>query len=316
MPTNAFISYSHADEKYLERLHKHLAMLQRDGSLDAWSDHKILPGEKFNEKINSSLENSGIFLALLSPDYLASAYCYELEFKQALRMAKAGKIRIIPIILEPCEWKASPFGEIMALPKDGRAISEWTNQNNAFLDVVSGLRRVLEAPNVVTTSEMKTNEVQAVSGRRVRLKQDFDAIDKAEFADRAYETIRKYFEASCAELSEVGESLKAKFEPMSNIAFTCTVVNRTKRNGGEAHITVHNSKRERGFGDINYVYQRHADTNTSNGTINVEADDYNLYLTMKSFGTIDDKRDAKNTAEQVADILWNEFVKQAGIDYE
>lgn len=316
MPINAFISYSHADEKALERLHKHLAMLTRDGSLKAWTDSEILAGDKFSKQIQENLNNSSLFLALLSPDYLASNYCYEKEFQHALKMAEAGKIRIVPIILEPCDWLASPFSEFMALPKDGTAISGWTNQNNAFLNVVTGLRRILENNNTYRSSETKLGDAKATPARRVRVKQDFDVIQKAEFADKAYDVIRKYFEGSCTELNDTGDNLRAKFELISNIAFTCTVVNRAKRNGGEAHITVQNSKQKKSFfGDINYVYERHADTTTSNGSVNVEADDYNLYLTMNSLHSFGQK-EAKYSPEQAAEILWNNFVKQAGIEYE
>lgn len=120
MSSKAFISYSHADEKSLERLHKHLAMLLRDGTLSTWTDNQILAGESFNRKIRDSLEQSAIFIALLSPDYLASNYCYETEFLHALKLAEEGKIRIVPVILEPCEWLKSPFKDFMALPKDGK----------------------------------------------------------------------------------------------------------------------------------------------------------------------------------------------------
>jgi hypothetical protein len=316
MPTSAFISYSHADEKALERLHKHLVMLTRDGSLKAWTDNEILAGDKFSSQIQENLNNSSLFLALLSPDYLASDYCYEKEFQHALKMAEAGRSRIVPIILEPCDWLASPFSEFMALPKDGAAISGWINQNNVFLNVVTGLRRILANNDISRPNETDVGDAKIIPARRVRVKQDFDVIQKAEFSDKTHEVIRKYFEGSCAELSDAGDNSRAKFEAMSSIAFTCTVVNRSKRSGGEAHITVQNSKQKRSFfGDINYVYERHADTNTSNGSIYVEADDYNLYLTMNylhSFG----QKEAKHFPEQAAEILWNDFVKQAGIEYE
>src|SRR5215213_277997 len=144
MPANAFISYSHADEKALERLHKHLAMLLRQGELEAWFDREILPGAKFDEEIMARLDASGMFIALLSPDYLASNYCYEKEFAHALRQAEDGKIQIVPVILEPCDWQSSPLKQYNALPKNAVPISDWTNQNNAYLNVVEGLRRLLQ----------------------------------------------------------------------------------------------------------------------------------------------------------------------------
>ncbi len=310
MTTDAFISYSHADEKALDRLHKHLAMLQRAGDLNAWSDHKLLAGAKIGSEISAALEKSGLFLALVSPDYLASNYCYEKEFQHALKLSEAGKIRIVPIVLEPCDWQASPLSQFMALPKDGKPIAEWTNQNNAFLDVVTGLRRMLSSPPA------EPERLVTTPTRRLRVKQDFDAIQRAEFADDAFEAIKAYFQASCSELNDVGDTnLKAKFEPMNDNAFTCTVVNRGKRSGGEAHITVRNSKQSAHFGDLSYVFERHATNNTSNGSVRVEADDYALYLVMdSSLGTR--RGDAKSTPQQVASSLWLDFVKRAGVEYE
>ena len=227
MSLDAFISYSHADAKALEKLHKHLAILIREGALSAWSDHKLLPGAKFSAEIADALEKSGLFIALVSPDYLASNYCYEKEFREAERHAETSRLRIIPIIVEPCDWHSSPLGKYLALPKDVNPISEWTNENNAFLDVVTGLRRMLTNP----TSEPQRAGTTHLS-RRPRIKQDFDAIQKSEFADKAFDEIRSYFQASCNELNEAGDgTLKAKFEDMSRTAFTCTVVNRAKQRG-------------------------------------------------------------------------------------
>ncbi|TAJ82090.1 toll/interleukin-1 receptor domain-containing protein [Reyranella sp.] len=315
MPVTVFISYSHADAAVLERLHKHLAMLRRDSIIKAWTDHEILPGDRFDAVIKSSLENSALFLALVSPDYLASNYCYEKEFQHALTLMKAGRLRIVPIIVEPCDWQNSPFGQFMALPKDGKPVSDWTNANTAYLDVVGGLRRFLTAPAPSLTTEIRTAPGNAAP-RRVRVKQDFDSIQKAEFTDRAYEIIRNYFESSCKELTEVGEgTLKAKFEAMNATTFTCTVINRAKKSA-EAHITIRNSKGGGGFfGDINYVYERHAPGNISNGHVGVEADDYSLYLTLANFSSGRSRED-KYSAEQVADRLWSDLVSRAGIEYE
>ena len=313
MTTNAFISYSHADEKSLERLHKHLAMLRRDGALNAWTDHQIIPGDRLDNEVRTNLDKSEIFVALVSPDYLASNYCYEKEFQYALSLYEAGKIRIVAVILEPCDWLSSPLKDFLALPKDGKPVSTWTNQNNAYLDVVNGLRRIIEAPRPATKER---SIVGSITGRRPRVKRDFDAIQKAEFADKAFEVIKSYFQTSCEELNGIGDDLRARFEEMSKTSFTCTVVNRSKISGGEAHITFHNSKGRNHFGDINYVYARYAETNTSNGSIRVEADDYSMFLALDAFSYHSGEREKRHSPEQVAEIMWDNFVKQAGIEYE
>ncbi len=68
MAANAFISYSHRDEKGLELLHKHLAMLRRDGLIDVWFDRQIDAGGKIDNEIAGALSRSELFLALVSPD--------------------------------------------------------------------------------------------------------------------------------------------------------------------------------------------------------------------------------------------------------
>ncbi|WP_421935591.1 toll/interleukin-1 receptor domain-containing protein [Phenylobacterium sp.] len=316
MTASAFISYSHADEKALDRLHKHLAVLQRDGSLAAWSDHEILAGSNLRHEIEAQLESSDLFIALVSPDYLASNYCYEVEFRRAQELAAAGKLRIAAIIIEPCDWLSTPLSEFLSLPKDGKPVSEWTNPNNAYLDVINQLRRLLqEKPKTAARAQVAPREPSGPA-RKVRLKRDFDAIDKAEFADRAYSAIREYFAAALSEIEQASEDIRTRMEDMGSDAFTCTLVNRARQRGGEVHITVHNRKgRDHFFGEISFVYERHAPTNTSHGGIRVEADEYQLYLVTERFmGSADEA--IKYTPERAAEWLWNQFVERAGIEYE
>jgi len=314
---NIFVSYTHVDERYLERLHKHFAMLKREGDFFAWTDHDILAGVQIDNRIRKELKSSNVFLALISPDYLASNYCYEEEFKHALALFKEGQMRIIPVIVEPCDWHSSPFSEFKALPNDGKPVSEWTNSNNAFLDVVKGLRAVASAMaqenQDFTSNDIISQVTTASSARRPRLKQDFDYIQRSDFADKAFETIKSYFQSSCLEISGIDDSIKAKFENMGNSAFTCTVINRGKIGGGTAHITVHNSKTSH-FGAMSFSYDSHGQGNTSNGGISVEADDYNMYLSLNAFSS--SGREQKLTANQVAEKLWEDFVGHAGVDYE
>ena len=147
-----FISYSHKDESTLERLHTHLAVLRRDGRIDEWFDREILAGGEIDAEIAERLESSRLFLLLVSPDFLSSDYCVEREMERALERHRSGDARVVPIIVEPCDWAYTPLRDLKALPRCGKPVSEWTNQNNAFLDVVRELRRVLEAEEVPRTA--------------------------------------------------------------------------------------------------------------------------------------------------------------------
>ncbi len=140
-----FISYAHHDQAMLERLHTHLAMLRREGGIAEWYDRDILAGGEIDREIASHLNASSLFLALVSPDFLNSQYCYESEMQAAIRKHDNGEIIIVPIILEPCDWLFSPLKQFKALPQNGKPITEWTNQNEALLDVVTELRRLVQS---------------------------------------------------------------------------------------------------------------------------------------------------------------------------
>lgn len=103
----AFLSYSHKDEWALERLHAHLAVLRRDGRITEWFDREILAGGEIDKEISGRLDDCDVFLPLVSPDFLASNYCYEREMERAIQNHENGKTRIIPIIVEPCDWQGA-----------------------------------------------------------------------------------------------------------------------------------------------------------------------------------------------------------------
>jgi hypothetical protein len=81
---HAFISYSHKDTVALDRLHTHLAVLKREGKIVGWYDREILAGGEVDKEIAAKLAGSDLFLALVSPDFLASSYCYDREMAEAL----------------------------------------------------------------------------------------------------------------------------------------------------------------------------------------------------------------------------------------
>src|SRR5689334_11452153 len=109
---NIFCSYSHKDEKFREQLEIHLSLLKRQGVISEWYDRKISPGEEWKSQIDEHLEIANIILLLISPDFIASDYCYEVEMKRAIEKHDAGQICVIPIILRPVDWTKAPFAKL------------------------------------------------------------------------------------------------------------------------------------------------------------------------------------------------------------
>lgn len=313
-----FISYSHRDEKALERLHTHLAMLRRQGAITAWYDRAILAGDDIDNEVDANLADSDIFLALVSPDFLASKYCYEREMAKALERHDAGSLRVVPIILEPCDWNSSPLGKLKALPKDGKAISIWANQNVAFLGIVEELRRVLapaKSHPIAAATTAAASAPDKRQSRQYRIKREFDAIDRDDFRQKVFTAMQDYFRRSIDELNEIGELIRARFESMGERAFSCTVLNKGARER-EAHITVHGDNSATFGGDISYSFSRRAAGNTANGFVRIEANEYELFPTLDHFSSMRSRNGGPRTAEQVAEALWRDFISHAGIDHD
>jgi hypothetical protein len=314
----AFISYSHKDENYLERLKIHLVQMKRDGLINEWTDEEINAGSSLNNVISDALDSSELFLALLSPDYIASNYCYNKEFEEAQGMQDAGKLIIVPIIVEPCDWKQTPFGNLKALPKDGKAVSEWTNPNNAFLNVIDELRS-LTAFTKSTTSIQSILPLAAPEKmvRNYKVKKYFSEVDNYNFKESSYEEIKKYFQSSISELDSL-ENLQARFTNEGKGFFTCLISNRA--NNQNSFVTVQiGSKGQRHFGDLSYSFSEQVSTNSiqMGKVFDISNDDYEQFWTKGSQGFgFSNQSTNRLTSHQVAEEIWNEFISQVGVSLD
>jgi hypothetical protein len=139
-----FLSYSHKDERLRDELAKHLKLLERQQVISAWHDRDISAGTEWASQISEHLETAKVILPLISADFLASDYCYDIELARAMERHELGEARIIPVILRPVDWTNAPFGKLQALPNNAKPITTWENQDLAFENVVKGIRLVCE----------------------------------------------------------------------------------------------------------------------------------------------------------------------------
>lgn len=139
-----FMSYAHEDEKLRYQLAKHLKLLERQQVIQAWYDGDISAGSEWASEINQHVEKANIILLLISADFIASDYCYSVELERAMARHEVGEARVIPIILRPVDWEGTIFSKLQALPSDAKPITRWENQDEAFLNVVKGIRRICE----------------------------------------------------------------------------------------------------------------------------------------------------------------------------
>ena len=151
-PLTVFISYAHEDEELCEQLIVRLRQLQREGIIKPWHDRQITSGREWAKEINENLEAADIVLLLISPDFLNSDYCYDKEMRRALERHTENKVRVIPIILRPADWQTAPFGKLQCLPSGAKPITTSKNKDEAFLDVIHGIRETAEELRGLTSS--------------------------------------------------------------------------------------------------------------------------------------------------------------------
>src|SRR6266566_5715704 len=159
MAVKIFCCYAHEDEALLKKLKTHLWPLQRQGLIDVWHDRDINAGTEWEQVIKEQLNTAQIILLLVSPDFMASDYCYTIEMKQALERHDKKEATVIPIILRPVYWQGV-LGNLQALPKDAKPVisSHWHNEDDAFFNIVEGVMKVASASSEHTNAQNGNGE--------------------------------------------------------------------------------------------------------------------------------------------------------------
>ncbi|MGD1854506.1 MAG: ABC transporter substrate-binding protein [Leptolyngbyaceae cyanobacterium] len=139
-----FISYSHRDEGLRDELDTHLSTLKVKGIISTWHDRQIPAGSEWSGDIDRNLKKADIILLLISPDFIGSEYCCEVELAEAMNRHNKGEAIVIPIILRPTDWTDMSFGRLQSFPKDAKPVTTWSNRDAAFKNIAVGIRKVVK----------------------------------------------------------------------------------------------------------------------------------------------------------------------------
>lgn len=307
-----FFSYSHVDEALRDQLEVHLSLLKRQGAIETWHDRRIAPGEGIGRSIQAQLDTAEIILLLVSPDFVASNYCYDVEMTRALERHARGEAVVIPVILRPCDWHDAPFGHLKALPKDGKAVTKWTNLDEAFLDITTGIKDVLRstgaaaAPKGPVAKVVDSTREPVVRSSNLRIAKTFSERDQDEFLHDAFEYVANYFEASLQELQRRNPGIEGRFRRVDANRFTAVVYQHGKAASrctislgglGQRGIAFSNTDAAMGGG--------------FNEILSVRDDDQALYLEPLGIGSLfrGDDQNKKLTLEGGAEAYWGRFIE-------
>ena len=293
MAARVFISYSHKDEELRDQLEVQLAMLKRQGLIDVWHDRRLLPGDDLDLNINDELDAADVILLLVSPDFLASDYCYKIEKGRALDRHREGTARLISVILRPCDWSHTDLGKYLVTPTDGRPVTLWPNIDEAFLDVAKSIRRAIEEigiggrpKEVHDFIEQPVEEaepaVELPRSSNLRLRKEFTEGEKDRFLLDAFEYMDRFFQGSLDELQTRNTGIETRHRRVDGNTFTATIY----RDG--AKVAACSIRLGGMFGNgIAYSEGDEAPSTSYNESLSVENDDQKLFLKpmgMPQFG--------------------------------
>lgn len=316
-----FISYSHKDDALRAELDKHLALLRREGAIELWSDHRILPGSEFDKDIAEALEAAQIILLLVSADFLASDYCFGIEMRRAMERHDAGEAVVVPVILRACDWQHSPFKHLNALPSGGKEIAKWASPDDAFLDVVQGLRKLLAArklrdgsstPAGIPLAAQSPRRQEAVRSERplasrssnLALPSEFSDEAKHEFAEQTFAYVKEYFGSSLEELQRRNPGYSGKLRDKTAVAFTAVVFKNGQRVAG-CYIRLGGMMSSNG---IAYSGNENSSDNSYNEILDIQTDKHSL-LWRAQMGSFSGRDPAKGLSQEgAAEHLWSMLI--------
>lgn len=316
MGARVFISYSHVDEALRDELEVHLAMLKRQGLVDVWHDRRLLAGDHLDWTISKELDEADVILLLVSPNFLASDYCYKIEKGRALERHRHGTARLISVILRPCDWTHTDLAQFLVTPRDGKPITQWPNRDEAFLDVTRQIRAAIEALEVAGEPKVVHDFIEAAGVEKMpglmamprssnlRLKKDFSQADRDTFLFETFDYLAKFFQGSLEELKVRNEGIESRFRRIDGDCFTTTIYRHGEKiAGGTIRVGRMFSA------GITWLGDDSGKANTHNESLSVEYDDQKMFLSPMGMPFGGPGRDARLTQEGAAEYLWGLMIQ-------
>ncbi|MGK4006563.1 toll/interleukin-1 receptor domain-containing protein [Sorangium sp. So ce1036] len=216
------MSYAPADRSHLEALEAHLAALKRRGLVSTWHHGRIGAGAARDESIAAGLSAAEVVVLLVSEAFLASDSCYERELCAALERHRHGAARVVPILVRACDREGTALADLQALPQSGAAVTSWANPDEAWSEVVRGIRAAVEEAAVSARPEAGPARVAPMSALAAPLREAEGAIRAIDRQLAVAQKRRVRLRAAGASTAEVDQEI--------------VDLRRKRREGGQLHV--------------------------------------------------------------------------------
>lgn len=126
-----FISYSHKDKFYFDRLKTHLKALANIGFVfDEWADTRIKSGEKWFDEIKKAINASDIGILMISTDFLASDFIMNHEVRPLLKKAEENGKNIKLLVVGTCMLESfEDIAKFQAINPPDEPLEKYGNDN-------------------------------------------------------------------------------------------------------------------------------------------------------------------------------------------
>ena len=139
-----FYSYAREDKEFRDGIERHLATLKRLGQIITWYDREILAGSVRAYEIDEHIDSADIILLVISSHFTDSDYCWGKEMTRALDRHEKGEALVIPILARPVDLEGTSLPSLEMLPSEARAVTRWDDREEAFLDIATGIRKLVK----------------------------------------------------------------------------------------------------------------------------------------------------------------------------
>ena len=163
---SVFVSYSHKDERWLDRLKVHLRPLETGFDIEVWDDTKIRPGDRWKIEIAKAVEKAKVAVLIISADFLASDFIRTDELPPLLKAAEEEGALVIPILASPCLFLQNPsLAQFQAANTPSRPLVSATEgeQEEIFLKVaeqISGMVKDFKTPTTIAAEAPSSPAVE------------------------------------------------------------------------------------------------------------------------------------------------------------